>query len=137
MIRTKKVKGMISHTGKLSLVLLLAMTSAYPQAALAMSNKMRAWLKDMVPQERMLQVCNMEAMGKLDADRLVDYTFSSPQIGDQTVKAGGAAYRRNGHWYKVSYSCDTSKDQMQVLKLTYKKGDEIPKDKWTQFNLFN
>nr|WP_320143948.1 DUF930 domain-containing protein [uncultured Cohaesibacter sp.] len=126
---------MISHTGKLSLALLLAM--AYPQAAFAMSNKMRAWLEDMVPQERMLQLCNMEAMGKLDADRLVDYTFSSPKIGEQKVKAAGAAYRRHGHWYKVSYSCDTSKDQMKVLKLTYKKGDEIPRDKWTQFNLFN
>nr|WP_321454907.1 DUF930 domain-containing protein [uncultured Cohaesibacter sp.] len=128
---------MKSQTGKLSLALFLAVACAYPQGAFAMSNKMRAWLKDMAPQERMLQVCNMEAMGKLDADRLVDYTFASPQIKDTLVTAKGAAYRRNGHWYKVSYSCNTSKDQMSVDKLSFKKGDEIPKADWTQYNLFN
>ena len=124
-------------TGKFSLVLLLALASSYPQGAFAMSNKVRAWLKDMAPQERMVQICNMEVMGKLDADRLVDYTFSNPDIGDNAVTADGAAYRRKGHWYKVSYTCSTNKDQMEVLKLSFKKGKEIPKGKWTDLNLFN
>nr|WP_319483147.1 DUF930 domain-containing protein [uncultured Cohaesibacter sp.] len=128
---------MKSQTGKLSLTLFLVVASSCPLTAYAMDSKVRNWLKDMAPQERMVQVCNMDAMGKLDADRLVDYTFSSPQINDNTVTADGAAYRRNGHWYKVSYSCDTSKDQMEVLNLDVTKGDEVPKDQWTQFNLFN
>lgn len=128
---------MKSQTGKLSLALFLVVASSCPPTAYAMDSKVRNWLKDMAPQERMVQVCNMDAMGKLDADRLVDYTFSSPQIDDNTVTADGAAYRRNGHWYKVSYSCNTSKDQMEVLKLSFTKGDEVPKDQWTQLNLFN
>ncbi|WP_319411996.1 DUF930 domain-containing protein [uncultured Cohaesibacter sp.] len=126
---------MKSQTCIVSLALLLVTIA--PQGAFAMNNKLRAWLKEMAPQERMLQLCNMEVMGKLDADRLVDYTFADPQISDTKVNAQGAAYRRNGHWYKLSYSCNTSKDQMEVLKLTYKKGNEIPKGDWTQYNLFN
>ncbi|WP_316861170.1 DUF930 domain-containing protein [uncultured Cohaesibacter sp.] len=123
-------------TGTLFLAVCSLGLSGLSGNALAMDAKVRAWLKDMAPQERMIQVCNMEAMGKVNADRLVDYTFSAPEIGKDKVVAKGAAFRRGGHWYKMSYNCATSDDQMQVLKFAMKKGAEIPKKDWPKLDLF-
>lgn len=90
------------------------------------------------PTARVEQRCNARAMGMISRehqnmrpDELVAYAFADTRESTDTVAATGAAVRSAGHWYHLSYHCQTSADGMDIKSLTYDLGREVPRADWS------
>ena len=120
----------------LSFALLSLVAMDIDGRALAVDSRALNALKDMVPEEQLIQRCELETLDKLNAERVVAYTFAPMEFSKNSLKAPGAAIRQGGKWYRVSYTCTTSDDRMDVVDYSFKKGDLIPEDQWSEYNLF-
>lgn len=122
----------------LSLALLALVVMDHGSQALAIDKREMNALKEMVPEEQLIQRCELETLAQLNADRVVAYTFAPMEyeFSKNHMEAPGAAYRKGGKWYRLSYSCTTSEDRMDVVNYSFKKGDVIPEDQWGEHNLF-
>lgn len=94
-------------------------------------------LKQLDPATRLEQRCDVEAMERitkheqhLSADKVLAYAFSDPVVQDHAIIADGAAFRSRERWYKLSFACQTSDDQMTVMSFKYTIGDEVPESEW-------
>lgn len=112
-------------------------------AANAMDSALRTGLLKLDPQTRLEQRCDAEVLDRITsddrnyrADRVVAYAFATPQMGQDAIKSTGAAFRSNGHWYRLKFRCVTAPDHMKVLQFRYRIGDQIPEDDWTKYNLY-
>ena len=92
----------------------------------------------------MEQRCNGQATGiamrehKLHApDEIVAYAFADDRIHDTFVEAPGAAIRDGGHWFHLSYKCQTTSDGLGIVSFEYKVGPMIPKDEWPAHQLMD
>ena len=100
-------------------------------------------LKRLDPETRLEQVCDIEAMNRIDRDptpyhpdRAKSDVLSTPRhIGD-TVKGNGGAFRSKGKWYAYSFTCKGSPDHYSVLSFSYKIGGPIPETKWASYGLW-
>ncbi|WP_319532955.1 DUF930 domain-containing protein [uncultured Cohaesibacter sp.] len=120
----------------LALTFLALVAMDHSSEALALDKRVLSALKDMEPSEQLIQRCELETLSKLDADRVVAYTFEPMEYTDNHLEAPGAAYRKGGDWFRLSYSCTTSEDRMEVVKFSFEKGDKIPEEDWGDYNLF-
>ncbi|WP_157747443.1 DUF930 domain-containing protein [Cohaesibacter sp. ES.047] len=118
----------------LSLVSLVALSQSVD--ARGLHKRELAALKDMEPSEQLIQRCELETLAKLNADRVVAYTFEPMHYKGNHLDAPGAAYRKAGVWYRLSYSCTTSADRMEIVEFDFSKGDKIPRNDWGKYNLF-
>jgi hypothetical protein len=127
---------------KKSAVLLLAVLfSAAP--ALAMDPRFAASLKKLDPETRLEQVCDLEAMSRIDRDanpyhpdRAKTDVISHPVHTGDTVTGKGGAFRSKGRWYSFSFTCKGTPDHMKVLAFSYKIGEPIPESKWASLGLW-
>ena len=86
-----------------------------------MDARFAASLKKLDPETRLEQVCDLEAMSRIDRDaspfiRTAPRPMSSSHpkhVGD-TVKGSGGAFRSKGHWYSFSFECKGTPDHMKV-----------------------
>ncbi|WP_188610627.1 DUF930 domain-containing protein [Chelatococcus reniformis] len=100
-------------------------------------------LKRLEPDSRFNQVCDMAAMaaiGKSEAglrpDRaMLDAAGPVKRVGD-TATGEGAVIRSKGHWYGLSFVCETTPDRMRVRSFDYKLLGEIPQSKWEELGLW-
>ncbi len=90
------------------------------------------------PATRVEQRCNARAMGEIQRqhqgmrpDELVAYAFADTKVGADTVSAPGAAVRSAGHWFRLSYRCQTSADGMDIRSFSYELGKEVPRTDWS------
>ncbi len=100
-------------------------------------------LRKLDPEERARQVCVMKGIdtirrdGKLPkADRLKTSITGRAIFTGTQVSTKGGAVRAKSHWYKLTFKCDVSPDQMRALSFTYDIGKEIPEDKWEDLGLW-
>jgi hypothetical protein len=124
------------------LAVLVVVLMASP--ALALDKRMKKQLMKLDPAARLEQTCDAGAMVKISkdktpyrADRVVAYAFAQPVLGENSVKAPGAAFRSRGEWYRLSYQCTTDSDNIEVRALTYNIGEKIPREQWEQHQLYN
>ncbi|MGQ4272728.1 DUF930 domain-containing protein [Terrihabitans sp. B22-R8] len=111
--------------------------------AQAASPQLERSLQKLEPHTRMREVCDLEVAGRISkqsqysgVDRVVsDARHDSTRI-DDTVNAKGAAFRRQGKWYALQYSCTLSSDHMKVGSLRFTIGKEIPEPEWEEFGLW-
>ena len=103
-----------------------------------------ASLKKLDPGTRLEQRCDMEAMARIQKDKKgyaperVVASASSESVADgNLLKGAGAAVRSKGKWYRLSFTCKTSADHLDVLSFDYEIGDAIPKESWEEYNLFD
>jgi len=108
-----------------------------------MDARFAASLKKLDPQTRLEQVCDLEAMSRIDRDanpyhpdRAKTDVVSSPVHAGDTVTGKGGAFRSKGKWYSFSFTCKGSADHMQVLSFSYKIGEMIPESKWAALGLW-
>ncbi|MEW6639469.1 MAG: DUF930 domain-containing protein [Pseudomonadota bacterium] len=102
-----------------------------------------ASLKKLDPDTRMDQICDYEAMRRIDADaspyhpdRAKAEVISAPKRTANAVNAIGGAFRSHGRWYALSYSCVTTPDHMKVTSFSYKIGKPIPEAEWAKYGLW-
>ncbi len=99
-------------------------------------------MKTLAASERIVQLCNIEAMEQIHAwkptlrpDFLVAYAMAETRQAGNRVEADGAAFRSKQHWYNVSFTCEARPDLAGVAQFAFQVGDEIPKDAWRDHNL--
>ncbi|CAM5388723.1 hypothetical protein ATER59S_01865 [Aquamicrobium terrae] len=116
---------------------------AFAAPANALDSRLKAGLLKLDPQTRLEQRCDAEVLDRItrenhgfDADRVVAYTFSAPQIARDSIRSSGAAFRSKGEWYRLKFRCETAPDHMDVLKLRYRIGERIPRDDWSKHDLY-
>ena len=106
------------------------------------SRKVRKALRDMATEERMIQLCNMEAMEQVrrwdktfQPDYLVAYAMSDPKMTATAVDAYGGAFRSKRHWYNIGFKCAVTLDIAKIVSFAFSVGAEIPKTEWRAHNL--
>lgn len=122
-------------------VLIAVVIQAAP--SFAMDPRFAASLRKLDPATRLEQVCDLEAMSRIDRDanpyhpdRAKTDVVSHPQHVGNTVKGSGGAFRSKGRWYAFSFECKGSPDHMKVLSFSYKIGAMIPESKWATLGLW-
>lgn len=111
--------------------------------AVALDGRLKAGLLKLDPDTRLEQRCDAEALERIardgnpyKPDRVVAYAIKTPKMQGDTIESPGAAFRAKGQWYRLSYSCRTADDRMQVLSFYYTIGDRIAENDWPKYNLW-
>jgi hypothetical protein len=97
----------------------------------------RKKLEGLLPDERLIQLCNIEATEQLsrardnfNADAVVVYAMSDPLLTTTTVSAKGAAVHAGTAWYRLRFECEVSPDFKAVTSFRYALGASIPPAQW-------
>ncbi|WP_276120410.1 DUF930 domain-containing protein [Pararhizobium qamdonense] len=106
------------------------------------SAKARKAMGQLASSERIVQLCNIEAMEQvhlwkptLKPDFLVAYAMADTELSGQKLKADGGAFRSKRRWYKIGFTCEVTPDLKQVVSFAFAVGSEIAKSEWADHNL--
>ncbi|CAM5332956.1 hypothetical protein MAUB1S_05771 [Mycolicibacterium aubagnense] len=99
-------------------------------------------LPQLAPQERVIQLCNIEALAQLrrqgtgfQPDMVVPYAMKDAKVTDYALEAKGAAMRSRKHWYRLAFNCEVAPDLKTVVAFEFLLGAEIPQNQWADHNL--
>lgn len=94
-------------------------------------------LSQLAYDERIVQLCNLEAMEQVHRwrsdfapDFLVAYAMADTRLVGQRLRADGAAFRSNDRWYEIKFNCEAAPDIKSVVAFEFQVGDEIPESEW-------
>ncbi|MEI9421936.1 DUF930 domain-containing protein [Mesorhizobium sp. Cs1299R1N1] len=106
------------------------------------SRQARADLKTFASDERMVQLCNLEAMDQIrqwhadfQPERVVPYATAEEKITGTTIAADGAAFRSRKNWYSLKFKCQLAQDGESVIGFEFLVGDPVARDKWDELGL--
>lgn len=106
------------------------------------SRGLRRSLATLADEERIAQLCDLEAMEQVAAwnpayrpDRLVDYALSDTRMEGDTLVAHGGAFRSRRQWYEISFRCELDAGQRKVAGFAFHVGEAIPREEWASDNL--
>ncbi|MCV3209527.1 DUF930 domain-containing protein [Mesorhizobium sp. YC-39] len=106
------------------------------------SRQARADLATFTSGERMVQLCNLEAMDQIrkwradfQPERVVPYAMAEEKISGTSVIANGAAFRSRRNWYALKFTCELARDGESVIGFAFLVGDPVPKKKWDELGL--
>jgi hypothetical protein len=92
---------------------------------------------------RLDQICDYEAMlrighdpNRFHPDRAKAEVISTPRRTEASIITEGGAFRSDGQWYSLSYSCKTTPDHMEVTYFSYHVGKLIPESDWPKYGLW-
>lgn len=95
------------------------------------------------PEERAHQACVLKGMEALrrdkalpGVDRIKTGVIKRAEFTGTMVTATGGAVRSRHNWYKFSFKCAVTEDQMKATSFTYKIGAQIPEEKWEDYGLW-
>ncbi len=106
------------------------------------SRRAREEWRKLFPDERIIQLCNLEAMEQVhawkpafDPDFVVAYARADIRLDDVTLEAKGAALRDHQAWFEIAYRCEVTPDTEAVVAFEFELGDAIPQDRWAELLL--
>lgn len=106
------------------------------------SRGLRRELARLGEEDRLAQLCDLEAMEQIHAwrpefqpDRLVDYASGDTSLEGAVFTAKGGAFRSQRHWYEVSYRCELDPPLRKVVGFAFHVGAAIPREDWASYNL--
>ncbi|BCH02360.1 hypothetical protein MesoLj131c_44210 [Mesorhizobium sp. 131-3-5] len=106
------------------------------------SRQARADLATFASDERMVQLCNLEAMDQIrrwrvdfQPERVVPYATAEEKIGGTTITADGAAFRSRKNWYGLKFKCQLARDGESVIGFEFLVGDPVAREKWNELGL--
>lgn len=106
------------------------------------SRDTRAMLPRLAPEERVEQLCGLEAMGQIHAwqaryepDRVSAYATADTRYADRILRAEGAAFRSRRRWYGLRFECTISADLKRVTAFAFQVGEPIPQVRWQALGL--
>lgn len=110
-------------------------TTLLSKAALAApgSKQARETLPALAGDERILQLCNLEAIEQVQnwntsfrPEVVVAYALRDVRIAERAVHATGAAFRSKRKWYRLEFNCNLSPDLIDVVSFEFRVGEVIP-----------
>ena len=114
--------------------------SAVP--AFANDARVERMLRQLDPDARFEQVCDLEAMKRIGKDRTyrpersMVSALEVPKVVDSTMSGSGGAFKSKGQWYQFSFKCQTTADHMKVQDFSFQIGEPIPPEKWEPHGLW-
>src|SRR3954454_17714720 len=87
--------------------------------ASAIDAKVERMLQQLDAEARFEQVCDLEAMQRIGKgknyrpERTIGSALTNPKVVDVTMSGAGGAFKSKGEWYQFSFTCKTSRYQMQ------------------------
>ena len=123
--------GETVHRVALTVAVFLSSTSAF-----ANDSKVEKVLKQLDPDARFEQVCDLEAMKLIGKDktyrpeRSMVGALETPKVVNSTMIGSGGAFKSKGQWYQFSFKCQTTPDHMKVQAFSFQIGEPIPQEKW-------
>ena len=120
----------------------LALTILTPAVAFANDARVERVLKQLDPDARFEQVCDLEAMKHISKDktyrpeRSMVSALSHPKVANATMSGTGGAFKSKGQWYQFSFKCETSPDHMKVQAFSFQIGEPIPQEQWEANGLY-
>ncbi|WP_246678240.1 MULTISPECIES: DUF930 domain-containing protein [unclassified Mesorhizobium] len=106
------------------------------------SRQARADLATFASDERMVQLCNLEAMDQIrrwradfQPERVVPYATAEEKITGTTIAANGAAFRSRKNWYSLKFKCQLARDGESVIGFEFLVGDPVAREKWDELGL--
>ena len=114
----------------------LALGILVPASASANDSKVERMLRQLEPDARFEQVCDLEAMKRIGKDktyrpeRTIVSALGEPKVADTTMSGSGGAFKSKGQWYQFSFKCETSPDHMKVQAFSFQIGEPIPPEQW-------
>lgn len=101
-----------------------------------------AALKHLASDERITQLCNVEAMAQVhqwrsdfQPDSVVAYAMADTRLSGRTLEADGGALRSRHHWYNLKFRCEVTPDMNKVVAFQFALGKEIPETEWEAHSL--
>lgn len=115
-------------------------------AAEALANPLSRQAREMLPllaaDERIEQLCGLEAMSQIHAwkgefapDRVTAYARSEVKLSGRTLQAEGAVFRSGRRWYDLQFRCEFSTDRSRVVAFEFRVGEPVPRALWRQLDL--
>lgn len=102
----------------------------------------RADLATFSVQERMIQLCNIEAMDQIGAwdgrfrpERIVAFARANETLQGNALEAKGAAFRSNNLWYELQFRCSLTADREHIASFAFHVGAPVPKADWEKLGL--
>jgi hypothetical protein len=129
--------GETVHRVALTAAVFLSSTSAFANDA-----KVEKMLKQLDPDARFEQVCDLEAMKLIGKDktyrpeRSMVGALEIPKVVNSTMVGSGGAFKSRGQWYQFSFKCQTTPDHMKVQAFSFQVGEPIPPEKWEPHGLY-
>ncbi|WP_421913160.1 DUF930 domain-containing protein [Mesorhizobium sp.] len=106
------------------------------------SRQARADLRTFAADERMVQLCNLEAMDQIrqwradfQPERVVPYATAEEKVAGTMITADGAAFRSRKNWYSLKFKCQLAQDGESVIGFEFLVGDPVARDRWDEFGL--
>lgn len=100
----------------------------------------RQALATFAPDERAIQICNIEAMeqihrwkAELRPDLVTPYATRDLKIEGGSIRAEGGAFRAGRRWYGVTFNCEVAGGAVAAFE--FNVGEEIPEAMWAEYNL--
>lgn len=101
-----------------------------------------AMLPKLAPEERVEQLCGLEAMGQIhdwqrdfEPDRVTAYALAGTKLSGRVLTAEGAAFRSRRRWYGLRFACTVSPDLKRVTAFAFHVGEPIPRERWEALGL--
>ena len=110
--------------------------------ASAIDAKVERMLKQLDPDARFEQICDLEAARRIGEDksyrpeRAVVSALGEPKVANATMTGSGGAFKSKGQWYQFSFKCETTEDHMKVQAFSFQIGEPIPPEKWEPHGLW-
>jgi len=112
-------------------------TQFFAGRILAEDKRIAAALPTLGRDERVIQLCNIEALEQIKAarpefapDTLVAYAFGDMNVTGGILTAPGAAFRSRRRWWGLSLRCAVAPDYAAVTAFEFTLGDEVPWEEW-------
>lgn len=106
------------------------------------SRETLAILPRLAPEERIEQLCGLEAMGQIhdwrhefEPDRVTAYALAGTTLSGRILTAEGAAFRSKHRWYGLRFTCTVSPDMKRTTGFAFHVGEPIPRERWDLLGL--
>lgn len=106
------------------------------------SAALRRGMKTLEVSERLVQLCDIEAMAQVraarpefDPDIVVAYARQQTEVRDGALVADGAAFRSRREWYGLTFRCEGLPDLSAVTAFSFSVGELIPHELWDAYYL--
>lgn len=104
------------------------------------SRKARQQLRTFSPDERIVQLCNIEAMEQVHAmqpallpEAIASYAFQDLKVRGGSIVADGAAFYSGHRWYRLRFACDVRAGK--VVSFAFRMGQPVPRSQWEDHDL--
>ncbi len=106
----------------------------------------RQMLRQLLPGERIQQLCNIEAMAQVGdwnkiylPDQVKAHATADVKVkvAERIIDVQGGAFRSKRLWYTMKYTCEVSEDFETVVAFSFSVGEAIPQSKWENLEIFD